>query len=536
MICGLTREEFLDRITSFHNYPAPGLIVGGFMVDAARRGLPGGTLFEALCETSACLPDAVQLFTPCTVGNGWLRVKDMGRYALTLYDKYTGEGFRAAIDAAKLESWPEIAGWFLKRKPKREQDSDKLREEIFSAGESILSVTAVRVDEAYLGKRSKGAIAVCPGCGEAYPAMHGGFCLGCQGGSVIARKAASFAPRAVPVEEAVGREVLHDMTQVEPGKSKGAAFTRGQTIAAGDLCRLQRMGRMHVYVAGEGEPGDEAVHEDEAALALAEALCRDGSLKPAAAPREGKINLQAARDGLFVVDADRLAAVNALADVALAVRHHGTLVKAGEAVAGLRAIPLYIGRETLGAAIALASAAPVLGVRELRRASAGALITGTEVFTGLIEDKFAPILSAKLEALGSKLAHTRFVPDDRAAIASGARELLEAGCDLILTTAGMSVDPGDVTLDGLRDAGLSGEVFGMPVLPGNMTLVGRIGEVPVMGVPACALFHQVTALDLLLPCVLAGLSITRAELSRMGHGGFCLNCKRCTFPHCPFGK
>lgn len=539
-VCNLTREEYLERITEFHNYAAPGLLVGGFMVDAARRELPEGTLFEALCETQACLPDAIQLFTPCTVGNGWLRIHDLGRYALTLYDKYTGQGFRTFLDPSKFGPFPEIEGWFLKRKAKKDQDTAVLQEEIFSAGDSILTTRAVQVAPAFLGKYTKGDIAVCAVCGEAYPSKHGSVCLGCTGRDPVVRAAVRPCLRAVPVEEAVGRQALHDMTQVEPGKSKDAAFSRGQTFGTQDLCRLQRMGRMHVYVAGEDNAAEGFIHEDDAAKALAEALCLDGGMVQAGPPREGKITLLAARDGLFTVDRDRLAALNALADVALSVRHDGTLVKCGQPVGGVRAIPLFIGQDTLERALRLldggAGAGAVAEVRPLRAAKAGALITGTEVFTGLVEDKFADVLSAKLKALGSELAEVRFAPDNAAEIAAGVRELLDAGCDLVLTSAGMSVDPGDVTMQGLVDAGVTDVLFGMPVLPGNMTLLGRIGSVPVMGVPACALFHAVTSLDLLLPRVLAGQSITRAFLARLGHGGFCLNCARCTFPHCPFGK
>nr|WP_173082978.1 FmdE family protein [Fundidesulfovibrio magnetotacticus] len=534
--CGLSREDYLQRIVDFHNYAAPGVVVGGMMVDAARRHLPEGTLFEALCETGACLPDAVQLFTPCTLGNGWLRVKDLGRYALTLYDKYTGKGFRAHLDPAAFASWPEIAGWFLKTKPKKDQDSDRLREDIFEAGESLLTLREAQVTPEFLGKRPKGAIAVCPRCAEAYPAMHGPVCLGCAGQSPLARTKARPRLTPVPVEQAVGRQALHDMTLVEPGRSKGAAFVKGQTLDAGDLCRLQRMGRFHVYVQ-DAASGDEAfVHEDDAATALAGAVCDSSGIEPAGAPREGKITLLASRDGLLHIDVERLAALNSLADVALSLRHDASLVKAGEPVGGVRAIPLYIDRELLEDALGLAAGEPLASVRPLRKARAGALITGTEVFTGLIEDKFAPVLAAKLAPLGSQLAETRFAPDDAASIARGVRELLDAGCDFLFTTAGMSVDPGDVTLQGLLDAGLEDHIFGMPVLPGNMTLVGRIGHVPVMGVPACALFHKTTSLDLLLPRVLAGVPVTRALLARMGHGGFCMDCKRCTFPHCPFGK
>lgn len=546
-VCGFTPEALLERISAFHGYAAPGLVVGAFMVDAARRGLPEGTLFEALAETASCLPDAVQLFTPCTVGNGWLRIKNLGRYALALYDKQTGQGFRVHLDTARLTAYPEIADWFLKRKAKKDQDSDLLRSEMFAAGEDMLTVRPVQVGPGFLGKHSKGAIAVCPGCAEAYPAKHGGFCLGCQGEDPFVAMAAEagFGPAsgpgpgprltAVPLDQALGRAAVHDMTSVDPGVSKDVAVARGHVLTPGDLCQLQRMGRMHVYVQ-EGGPSEQGfVHEDDAARGLAECLCARGDLRPAGAPREGKITLLAEHAGLLVVDVGRLAALNAPAEVALSTRRHGTLVAAGEELAGVRAIPLYLSSAGYDRACALLRAEPVLSVRPLRAARAGALVTGTEVFTGLIEDRFAPVIQAKLAALGSELVHTRFAPDDARAIKDGLRALLDAGCDLIVTTAGLSVDPDDVTRQALLAAGAQDVLFGMPVLPGNMTLLARIGQTPVLGVPACALFHTVTSLDVLLPRILAGLPVTRTDLAALGHGGYCMNCAECVYPRCSFG-
>jgi formylmethanofuran dehydrogenase subunit E len=118
----------------------------------------------------------------------------------------------------------------------------------------------------------------------------------------------------------------------------------------------------------------------------------------------------------------------------------------------------------------------------------------------------------------------------------GAEELLDAGIDLLVTTAGLSVDPDDVTRQGLIDAGATDLSYGTPILPGAMTLLARIGSVEVMGVPACALYFKTTSFDLLLPRLLAGLFPTRRDLAKMGHGAFCLECKVCTFPKCPFGK
>jgi len=79
-------------------------------------------------------------------------------------------------------------------------------------------------------------------------------------------------------------------------------------------------------------------------------------------------------------------------------------------------------------------------------------------------------------------------------------------------------------------------VYGSAVLPGAMAMVAEIGDVPVVGVPACGLYFKTTVFDLIIPRVLAGLRISRYDLAEMGHGGFCLNCKECRFPHCSFGK
>ncbi|MFP4160332.1 MAG: hypothetical protein ACLFR9_11535 [Desulfobacterales bacterium] len=110
------------------------------------------------------------------------------------------------------------------------------------------------------------------------------------------------------------------------------------------------------------------------------------------------------------------------------------------------------------------------------------------------------------------------------------------GVELIITTAGLSVDPDDRTRKGLELAGLEDVLCGAPILPEAMTLVGRIGSARVMGVPACALFHKTTALNLLLPRILPAHHITRKDLAAYAEGGFCPNCKSCTFPKCPFGR
>jgi molybdopterin biosynthesis enzyme len=254
-------------------------------------------------------------------------------------------------------------------------------------------------------------------------------------------------------------------------------------------------------------------------------------------PKEGKIDLYAAWDGLLQVEVPALAAFNLVDEVMCATLHNRTLVKKGEKIGATRAIPLVMKRAAIERAAAIAGApGGVVSVRTLKQVKAGLIITGNEVFHGLIQDRFAPVLTRKVEALGSAVAAVDFLPDDALAIARTILSHLAQGCDLLLLSGGMSVDPDDVTRHGIRLAGATEMYYGSAVLPGAMFLMAYLGQVPLMGVPACALHHKVTVLDLVLPRILAGEKIGKVELALLGHGGLCRDCPGCDYPHCSFGK
>jgi formylmethanofuran dehydrogenase subunit E len=172
----------------------------------------------------------------------------------------------------------------------------------------------------------------------------------------------------------------------------------------------------------------------------------------------------------------------------------------------------------------------------MRSAKAGLLITGNEVFQGIIEDKFEAVIRSKLLNSGCELLKTIIAPDDSAAIAEAIVRLADMECDLIITTAGLSVDPDDLTRQGMTQAGVTDMLYGMPVLPGAMTLAARYGNIQILGVPACALYYKTTSLDVLLPRLLAGVEIRRKDLARLAAGGLCLECAVCTYPKCSFGS
>lgn len=161
--CLFPFEEYIQRVETFHGFAAPGVLIGGFMVQKAKKQIPKGVLYEALCETEKCLPDAIQLLTPCTVGNGRLRIVSIGRFALSFFNKDTGAGIRVFPDPVKLEDWQELKDWYMKRKTKEEQDISLLISQIKEAGEEILRQQPIQIKPEFIRKTKRGSLAICPG-------------------------------------------------------------------------------------------------------------------------------------------------------------------------------------------------------------------------------------------------------------------------------------------------------------------------------------------------------------------------------------
>ncbi|MFP4107558.1 MAG: FmdE family protein [Desulfonatronovibrio sp.] len=531
-------DEFIEVVRNFHGSPAPGIIIGGMMVDMARENLPPDTIFDAIAESPKCLPDAIQLLTLCTVGNGWLKIINLGRYALTLYDKYNGQGVRVYIDVEKLRKWPEVHAWLLKLKPKKEQDFNRLMSQIKEAGYGMFTAVPILVDLNQLSTKKMRKIVVCPICHEPFPGNDGAACRGCHGDSPYVEQIECHPEpelSKVPLKEAIGQRASHDMTGINPEAGfKGPVIKRGQEINIGDMCRLQQIGRNNIYT---DEIPDEKdwVHEDDAARRFAEAMAGTGVTFDLP-PREGKVNLKASRDGLLRINRQNLLAFNLVPQVMCASRQNYVMVNKDTVIAGTRAIPLYISRSNLQKAMQVLEPEPLFQVMKLPARKVGLLITGTEVYNGIIKDRFEPIITNKVQKLGSDVIHTIICPDHREKIKQSIQELISSGSEIIVTTAGLSVDPDDVTRKGIQDAGASDILYGAPILPGAMTMLTHIGSVSVIGVPACALYFKTTSFDLLIPRILAGVPITRLDLAQMADGGLCLACKSCTYPKCPFGK
>ena len=338
--------------------------------------------------------------------------------------------------------------------------------------------------------------------------------------------------KEIKTTEAVGHVLCHDMTQIIPGVTKDARFRKGHIVAEEDIPVLLSMGKETLFV---WEKTEGMLHEDEAAERM-RGLCMNEHMR-ASEPKEGKIELFAECDGLFRVDVERLEQVNSIDRLMIATRHTNTPVKAGDKLAGTRVIPLVIEEAPLKEAEAICAGKPLLEILPFKLRTVGLVTTGNEVLKGRIEDKFTPVIIAKLKKYGMEVTHHCLPGDDMDAITQAVNEYHAAGVDLILCTGGMSVDPDDRTPGAIKATGCDIVSYGAPVLPGAMFLLGYFADgTPVMGLPGCVMYAATTIFDLMLPRVAAGVRVTPRDLKKLGHGGLCLGCKVCTWPNCGFGK
>ena len=337
--------------------------------------------------------------------------------------------------------------------------------------------------------------------------------------------------KVVPVEDAVGMVLCHDMTRIVPDEYKGPAFRKGHVISETDIPDLLRIGKEHIYVLDMPRG---KIHEDEAAMRIAKAAAGPGLTLSSVC--EGRVNL-IAEPGLLQINVEALYEINAIEEVVLATMHNNMTFSAPRAVAGTRVVPLIVDERKVEAVEAICAANyPVIQVRPLKHRRVGIVTTGSEVFHGRIKDKFGPVLRKKFGALGSEVDGQTIVGDDVDTTRDAILEFAAKGLDMIMVTGGMSVDPDDQTPASIRATGADVVTYGSPTFPGAMFLLAYLGDIPVLGLPGCVMYYRASIFDLVVPRLLAGERITRADIVSMGHGGFCAGCETCRYPLCSFGK
>ena len=337
--------------------------------------------------------------------------------------------------------------------------------------------------------------------------------------------------KLIKTVDAAGHVLCHDLTQIIPGEYKGARFRKGHIVTEEDIPVLLSMGKENLYIF---ELDEGMVHENEAAEVLCE-ICKGYNMNRGEV-KEGKIELTADCDGVFLLDTERLNRINSIDEIMIATRKGSTAVKKGEKLAGTRVIPLLISEERLSKAKAVMNGEPIMSVEPYKLKKAAVVTTGSEVFHGRIEDRFTPVLIEKLKAFGIEVVR-HIVTDDGLENVTEAINKARPGADIVLCTGGMSVDPDDNTPGAVKASGAEIITYGAPVLPGAMFLLGYYSDgVPVLGLPGCVMYAKATIFDLVMPRIAAGIRLTKADFVAYGGGGLCLGCGECTYPHCPFGK
>ena len=320
--------------------------------------------------------------------------------------------------------------------------------------------------------------------------------------------------KEIPVREAVGQILCHDITQIVRGVTKDALFRKGHIITAEDIPELLKLGKENIFV---WQNDATKLHENDAAEIL-RAICQGDGLT-ATDVKEGKIELKAATDGVFHVDENRLNAINDLGEICLATVNNKIPVRAGKSVAGMRVIPLVIDKAKMNRVKEISGDLPLMRIAPYKKFKIGLVVTGSEIFHGRIDDTFTPVIAAKLKTFGLQIDAHRVSDDSKDMTREKIFELLNIGMEMILCTGGMSVDPDDRTPAAISATGAIVVTYGVPVLPGAMFLLAYKGDVPIMGLPGCVMFCSRTVFDMVLPRVLTGERLTRRDFTTMGVGG-----------------
>lgn len=342
--------------------------------------------------------------------------------------------------------------------------------------------------------------------------------------------------KLIKTEDAVGHVLCHDITQIIKGVTKDAVFRKGHIVTEEDIPVLLSVGKENLYV-WEKEEG--MLHENDAAEILRQ-ICQGEHMHPSDV-KEGKIELIADIDGVLKIEREKLRKVNSLGKIMIASRHGDFPVKKGDKLAGTRVIPLVISEEKMQQAKDVTAGGAIFNILPYKKKKAGIVTTGSEVYYHRIKDTFTPVIEEKMAEYDIEIGGHEICNDDPQMIENAIRSLLADGCNMIVCTGGMSVDPDDRTPYAIRQ--VTGEIvsYGAPVLPGAMFLLAYYREegkeaIPVLGLPGCVMYSKRTIFDLVLPRLTVGEILTAEDLNTLGEGGLCLNCPECTFPNCGFGK
>ncbi len=315
----------------------------------------------------------------------------------------------------------------------------------------------------------------------------------------------------VPIDDADGAILAHSL------RLEARTIKKGTVLGPDDLAVLRGAGYAKV-VAARLEPGD--VGEDEAANRLARALV--GEAATAGAAFTGRANLYAESAGVVVYEAARLDAFNLIDEsVTLAMVPPYQSVEAGQMIATLKIIAFSVPEDTVLLTEAIARRdAPLVRVAAYPPTRVGLVQSRLPGTKESVLDSTLEVTRTRLHPMASEICHEVRCDHTTAAIAKAIETVLQHGAQLVLVSgASAVVDRRDVVPAGIVSAGGTVTHFGMPVDPGNLMLMGRIGDATVIGLPGCARSPKLNGFDWVLQRAIARQPVGPQEVMRMGVGG-----------------
>ena len=318
----------------------------------------------------------------------------------------------------------------------------------------------------------------------------------------------------VPIDQALGKILVHNITRPNGRR----ALRKGREIDAEDVETLRELGYTNVYAA-DLAPDD--IDENSAARRVATAVTGDGLRLSRLST--GRLNILATGLGLLRLDPERLRQLNSIPGITLATLANNAVVSDGKTAATVKIIPYAVPERSVAQAEEIAVGG-LLSVDHLPARKVGVILSGSPFSKDRVVDGFTPALKNRLEALGATLDSQAFVPleDDRGEVAL-AREIqaqIEAGLEMIILAGETAImDRYDITPRAVERAGGEVACFGAPVDPGNLLMLGYMGDVPILGAPGCVRSPKANIIDLVLPRLLVGDRIGQADIVALGHGG-----------------
>ncbi|HTP08706.1 MAG TPA: molybdopterin-binding protein [Anaerolineae bacterium] len=322
-----------------------------------------------------------------------------------------------------------------------------------------------------------------------------------------------FGP--VPLAQAAGKTLGHNIAGLDGRR----VLRKGKPLTPDDIELLERLGRMSVYVA---EMAAEDMSEDAAARRVAEVVMGPGLRL--SGPASGRVNLSATALGVLRVDVDRLARINQYEGVTLATLTSHTAVQARQIVATVKIIPFAVPETLIGEVEKIAAEGdPILKVEELAEQPISLILTGSLSIREKLALDFAPLVE-RVTTLGSHVAYIEYISlEDESGEVKLAESLARqrsTGARLIMLAGETAImDRYDIVPRAVERAGGCIESVGAPVDPGNLLMLAYLDDVPLLGAPGCARSRKINVIDWVLPRLLVGDRLTRADIVSLGHGG-----------------